>query len=297
MPERDVLEPDERSRPHDAREPADPLGDDRIPLVRHRRGALLALAERLLHLGHLGPRQVTDLDREPLERGRGQGERGEQLGVTVALDDLRRGRLGLEAEPLAGDALDLGVDRRVVPDRAGELPDPHALERKRDARSRARSSSKAQTASLRPNVVGSAWTPCVRPIVSVSRCSSARATTASKRAVEPGQDQLAGGRDLERERRVDDVRRGEAVVEPAPFRAELVGDRVDEGGEVVVRLLLDLGDALRRRRVCLGANLARPPRRARRPTSAQPSSAASSTSSQRSSLPSSDQILAMAGRE
>ena len=61
-------------------------------------------------------------------------ERGEQLGVTVALDDLRRGRLGLEAEALAGHALDLGVDRRVVPDRAGELADAHAFERKRDAR-------------------------------------------------------------------------------------------------------------------------------------------------------------------
>ena len=35
---------------HDARETADALGDDRVPLVRHRGRALLALAERLLHL-------------------------------------------------------------------------------------------------------------------------------------------------------------------------------------------------------------------------------------------------------
>ena len=133
MPERDVLEADERSGAHDPREPADPLGDDRVPLVRHRRRALLALAERLLHLGHLGARQVPDLEREALERGGGDGERGEQLRVPVALDDLRRGRLGLEAEPLAGDALDLGVDRRVVADRARELADANALERARDA--------------------------------------------------------------------------------------------------------------------------------------------------------------------
>ena len=53
--------------------------------------------------------------------------------MTVSLDDLRRGRLGLEPEALAGHTLDLGVDRRVVADRAGELPDAHALERKCDA--------------------------------------------------------------------------------------------------------------------------------------------------------------------
>jgi hypothetical protein len=50
VPEGDVLEADERSSPDDAREPADALGDDRVPLVRHRRRALLAAAERLLHL-------------------------------------------------------------------------------------------------------------------------------------------------------------------------------------------------------------------------------------------------------
>jgi hypothetical protein len=49
----------------------------------------------------------------------------------------------------------------------------------RATRTRSRSSANAHPASLSPNVVGSAWTPCVRPIVSVSRCSSACATTAS----------------------------------------------------------------------------------------------------------------------
>ena len=50
----------------------------------------------------------------------------------------------------------------------------------RATRSRPRASSKAQPTSLSPNVVGSAWTPCVRPICSVSRCSSARAVTTAK---------------------------------------------------------------------------------------------------------------------
>ena len=75
VPERDVLEPDERVRAHDAREAADPLGDDGVPLVRHRRRALLALAERLLHLGDLGAREMPDLERERVERRRDDRER------------------------------------------------------------------------------------------------------------------------------------------------------------------------------------------------------------------------------
>ena len=67
VPERDVLEPDERVRADDAREAADPLGDDRVALVRHRRRALLASAERLLHLRDLRTREVPDLERERVE--------------------------------------------------------------------------------------------------------------------------------------------------------------------------------------------------------------------------------------
>ena len=119
-----------------------------------------------------------------------------------------------------------------------------------------------------------------------------------ERAVEALEDQRAGVADLKRERRVDDVRGGEAVVEPAAFRAELLGDGVDERGEVVVqssprsRATRAGEGAVARRR-----GSSRTASAGTTPTSAQPSSAASSTSSQRASLPSSDQILAMAGRE
>ena len=67
VPESDVLEADSGSRADDAREPTDPLGDHRVPLVRHRRGALLAAAERLLDLGDLRACQVANLGRERLE--------------------------------------------------------------------------------------------------------------------------------------------------------------------------------------------------------------------------------------
>ena len=53
----------------------------------------------------------------------------EQLGVAVALEDLRRARRRVEPEPLARDPLDLRVDRRVLADRPGQLPDPHPRQR------------------------------------------------------------------------------------------------------------------------------------------------------------------------
>ena len=68
--------PTTRRAAHDAREPADALGDDRVPLVRHRRRALLPAAERLLHLGDLGAREMPDLERELVERRRDDRERG-----------------------------------------------------------------------------------------------------------------------------------------------------------------------------------------------------------------------------
>jgi hypothetical protein len=71
-----------------------------------------------------------------------------------------------------------------------------------------------------------------------------------ERAVDAGEQQPPGLLDLERERRVDDVGGGEAVVEPASLLAQLGGHGVDEGGGVVVRPSLQLRDTLggRRRR-------------------------------------------------
>ena len=133
MPEGDVLEADERRAAHDPREAADPLRRDRVALVRHRRRAFLAPAERLLDLADLGAREVADLERERVERRREDGERGEQLGVTVALEDLRRDRRRLESEALARDPLELRVGCRVGADGARELADAQLLERTSEA--------------------------------------------------------------------------------------------------------------------------------------------------------------------
>ena len=49
--------------------------------------------------------------------------------MPVARNDLRRDRLDLEPEPLAGDALHLGIAAAVRPDRARDLADAHSFER------------------------------------------------------------------------------------------------------------------------------------------------------------------------
>ena len=220
----------------------------------------------------------------------------EQLGVPVALDDLRRRRLGLEPEPLAGDALDLGIDRRVVADRARELADAHALERPREPAPGAvelEGPDRELEAERRRLGVDA-----VRAADRQRQAVLLRALhDGGERPVDPLEDQLARLPDLERERRVDDVRGGQPVVEPAAGRRRARSRRRR-------RRRRGRGASSPRSRPRARASAAPPSRGSPRaasagtaPTSAQPSSAASSTSSQRSSLPSSDQILAMAGRE
>ena len=75
VPESDVLEPDRGGRAYDAREPADTLGDHRVAFVGHGGRSLLALPKRLLDLPELRAREMADLGRKAVERGRAQGER------------------------------------------------------------------------------------------------------------------------------------------------------------------------------------------------------------------------------
>ena len=160
----------------DAGEAGDPLGADRVALVRHRRGALLAGGERLLDLAHLGPLQVADLGREALQAGAGDRDPRGEHGVAVARDrpGWRRPRAAARAAPSPAPRPRAAPRRRCRPrPRACRR---RAARRRPRAGCRLRSASKAKPARRRPKVVGSAWTPWVRPTQSVSRCSSARST-------------------------------------------------------------------------------------------------------------------------
>ena len=168
----------------------------------------------------------------------------------------------------------------------------------RVSRSRSRSSSKAQPASFQPNVVGSAWMPCERPMQIVERCAARPRHDGGERTVDAGEQQLARVADLQRQRGVEDVRRREPVVHPAALRAELLlrrRRRTRRGRGRCCRSISATrsgvgGDGSRHAPTAASST-------GTAPSSAQASSAASSTSSQRASLPSSDQIRLISGRE
>jgi hypothetical protein len=67
---------------------------------------------------------MANLRCEAFEGRRNERKGSEERSVAVTLQDLRRRRRRLESEPLTGDPLDLRVDRGVLSNGTGELPDP-----------------------------------------------------------------------------------------------------------------------------------------------------------------------------
>ena len=175
--------------------------------------------------------------------------------MAVALDHLRRGRCRLEPEPLTGDALQLGVGRRVGADRAGELADAHSLERPGQA-APAPIELERPHGELEPEGRGLRVHPVRAPdrdgVLVFHRTCDDR----SERSLDTFEQERSGGLELERESGVEHVRGGQAVVEPAALGPELLRDRVDERREVVVGRALDLRNALRARRDCVRADRA-----------------------------------------
>ena len=137
-----------------------------------RRALLLPGPERLLHLAHLGALQVADLGGERLDARADAGARVEQLGVAVAGEHLRRGHRGAGRGCSHTYCSTNGSTFEYVPTAPESLPTA-ITSRARRSRSTSRRTCSAQSASFTPNVVGSAWMPCVRPTIGVSRYSCA----------------------------------------------------------------------------------------------------------------------------
>src|SRR5581483_5961734 len=141
--------------------------------------------------------------------------------MAVAADHLRRDRVWLQAEPLAGDPLDLGVDRGVGANGSGQLSDTVRVERTGEARpvaiklERPPRELPAERRRLGVDAVGPA--DANRVPVLFGPLNHGR-----NRAVEPLEEELAAVLDLQRKSSVDDVRRREAVVDPTPFFTELL---------------------------------------------------------------------------
>ena len=188
VPQRHVLEAGLGVAPQQASDAGDPLGDDRVALVGHRRRALLARAERLLDLAHLGALQVADLGGEALQARPppARWPTAARRGGRAPPPGSRRPRAAGPAGPARWPRARGRWRRRCRP--RPTAPHRRPLDRLARAARRLRSASKAKPASLTPKVVGSAWTPWVRPTHSVARCSRARAISASRHRARPLED-------------------------------------------------------------------------------------------------------------
>ena len=113
-----------RVRAQQAREAAQVLRQDRVLLVRHRRRALLPLAERLRRLAHLGALPVAHGERDPLDGGAEPrqrhevGRRGDRARRSGSAPSRGAGR----ASPSAALSI-AGLEVGVGADRAGDLAD------------------------------------------------------------------------------------------------------------------------------------------------------------------------------
>jgi hypothetical protein len=159
--------------------------------------------------------------------------------VAVAGDDLGRHRLGAEVQAREHAALEVRRRRGIGADGARDRADARlpegslepvgvAVRLEREA-----GELDAERRRLGLDAVRAADHQCV-DVLSRALCERL------DQLVRAAQDDLARLAELERERRVEHVRRGEAEVDPAPGVARGVAQDVHEGGDVVVGHLLAL---------------------------------------------------------
>ena len=162
----------------------------------------------------------------------------EHLRVAVPLHDLRRDGRRLEAQAAAHGLLDLGREVREGPDGARQLADGGRLARPFHALSAPNglrvpvSELQAEGHRLGVDAVGA---PDHRGVLVGERALAEH----RQEGVEVVQDDSASFPDQKGKGRVDDVRRRQAVVEPAAFRPDALGHVRHEGDDVVLDLLLD----------------------------------------------------------
>ena len=131
----------------------------------------------------------------------------DELRVTVALDHLGRGLGGPQAEPRADELLDPWVDARVRADDAADRADARRS-RARAAAARGRDPARTPTPrACARSEVGSAWMPCERPIITVSRCCERSRFTTPSSASSSASSMSARRAQLQREPGVEHVAR------------------------------------------------------------------------------------------
>ena len=202
----------------------------------------MPLAEIFLGLQHFGSLQMPDLRGEPFDRACHHGQRGEVSGVAVARHDLGGNRLDAEAELLRHIGFHLGIDMGEGADRAGDGAGGDLLAGAHQPFARAgelgvsHRELQAERGRLGVHAVASADGQRVLMLEGAG-------LQRGQQLVDIGNKDVGGLDQLHVEAGVEHVRGGEARVQEACFRADMLGDRGEEGDHVVLDLPLDLVDA------------------------------------------------------
>ena len=230
---------------------AQALGQDRVALVGHGRAALLARRRtaprpRPPRCGPGGGSRWRSARRwpRPTRRPRGSSAWRSRAITWVA-------GTGVSPRAPADVGLDPGVDVRVGADRARQLAHRHPLAGgAQPLHGRGRPAGTTARAWPRRWWARRACRGC-GPAMGASMNSRARALSTDTSVAGGVEQQVGGPGQGGAQGGVDDVGRGEPVVDPRPLgRADGVLDHVDEGGHVVVGdplALVDRRDEARRR--------------------------------------------------
>jgi len=199
---------------------------------------------------------VADLGGEVLHRRGDDAERGEERRVAVARDDLGRDGFRLEPQHLGDMRLDPGIDGGIGADRAGDgaggdlgaggqQPVAVALE------------GGPVAGQLQPECRGLGMDAVAA--ADGQRMGMFQRTLADRRddRVQVLQQQVGRLGQLHRQRGVQHIGAGHALMQEARFRADMFGDIGQEGDDVVLRLLLDLVDPVGVERAALPDRLGR----------------------------------------
>ena len=225
-----------------AREAGNALALLGVALVRHRTGARLALVERLLGFANFGLLQRANLGGELFQRGADERERGHELRVPVALDDLRGSVFDAQPEVRADDLLQRRGNGGVRAHGAADGADGDSVARARQPFAVAahfvhpHRQLQAERRRLGVHAVGAAHAEGVA-------MGGGLPLKHHDERVDVGEQQVRGVPELEARGRIPDVRAREPEVNPPPFVPKVVRYRAEERRHVVVgdrEVLIDL---------------------------------------------------------
>ena len=219
------------------------LGGDGVLLVRHGRGALLALGEAFFHFQHLGALQMAQLHAQAFDAAGQDGQGGEEMGIAVTLHDLGGVRVHGQAQTGQGLFLQFGGKEGVGAHGAGDLAHAHALDTGLDALQMALELGveaghlEAEAGGFGMDAVGAAHAEHALVL-------AGQGFQRSQHLFDVFHDELAGLHEQIAVGGVHDVGRRTAQMDVAGVGAHLFFQRSEEGDDVVTGGLLDLEDAV-----------------------------------------------------